>query len=117
MRLVSSALAAGLLAGLAALGGCTNSVPLGSCYSNHELSVDVPPTSSPAVEYRVHGCQADLDACPALCTAVLDNANPAGIEQACQVTFDGDTAHVDVGYQLADGPNCPVFAAPTGGGG
>jgi hypothetical protein len=122
MRLVSSV----LLAGLVGLGGCTNGVGLlgQGCYSKHELSIDVPPSSSAPLEFKVKTCQVDRDACPELCDVVLSTAQPNGASSvlACQVVFDGDTAHVQVAYQLADGPDCPVPdlpapGVPVGGGG
>lgn len=116
MRLVASV----LLAGLVSLGGCTNGSGLlgQGCYSQHELSVDVPPSSDATLEFKVKSCQADRDACPGLCQVVLSNARPSDPSTvlACQVVFDGDTAHVQVAYQLADGSNCPVPAPTVGGG-
>jgi hypothetical protein len=112
-----------LFAGLVGLGGCTNGVGLTGqgCYSKHELSVDVPPSSDAPLEFKVKTCQADRDACPELCDVVLANARPSAASSvlACQVAFDGDTAHVQVAYQLADGPDCPIpdLPAPGVGGG
>lgn len=112
---VASVLLAGLL--VPACSGINN-LPGQTCESNHELIVDVPPDAGSAtLQYRLRTCQADIDACPGLCQAVLANARPdgTGSEQACLVTFQGDIAHVRVAYQLADGPNCPVFNAGAGG--
>ena len=63
---------------------------------------------------EVEDCQADVDACDALCTMELTaNVDDLDTMTGCEVRFDGSTVHVRVTYDIdSDDGGCEPVDEP-----
>jgi hypothetical protein len=114
------------------LGGCNSVDDLltgSDCTETVENTYDLDSPSKASTQLKIEQCRLDVDACSSLCNQVLvDNGQggqgqvPFGAPEApgflgsgnlfskCQVSFEGNTTHVDVAFeQFNGGANCPVF--------
>ena len=90
------------------------------CTSTEDQTFDLQ-NPDPPTAFKIEQCRVDVDACPPLCTYVMNehSISSSSGATACDVEFEGATTHVKATYQVFNGgPNCPVANddQPTPGG-
>jgi hypothetical protein len=128
-----------LLVAVVVLGACDSADDLltgSDCTETVETTYDLDSPAKASTELKIAQCRLDVDACASLCNQVLIDHGQGNQGQVpfdgepeapgffgsfnlftkCQVSFEGNTTHVDVAFdQFNGGPNCPVFDEAGGG--
>jgi hypothetical protein len=91
---------------------CTGSVGSDDCNQTIDRSYTVSlPATDAQLQYAVETCRVDADACPNLCTVILQRQQIQSLFPAtCDVRFTSDEAKVNMTYEVAK-PGC---ATPVG---
>jgi hypothetical protein len=95
---------------LSSLAGCAGSPIGGDCVDHVEKTITTKVDVDPPTQLKAESCRVDVDACMALCTSMLSQANiPDGPPTKCDVTFDGDEVTANIAYDRFDqGAFCPA---------
>ena len=97
---------------LSSLAGCAGSPigPLGDCVQHVEKQFGTKIDADPPTMLKAESCRVDVDACMALCTAMLEKAQIYTTPTKCDVTFDGDDVMATIAYDQfnSGGVGCPA---------
>jgi len=99
-----------VLASLPLAAGCAGSPIGGNCVEHVEKTLGTKIDADPPTMLKAESCRVDVDACMALCSALMEKAQIFASPTTCDVTFDGGDVIAKVAYDQfnSGGFGCPA---------